>query len=331
MLISGEIMTTDSMLFSEQRTIPSANPAVTLHLRHKRLASQTRFDAAHTVVLMHGATYSSGSLFDTPVDGESFLDYLARAGFDVWAVDVSGSGGSTRPPAMQQPAALNPPLVTTEQGVRDFSDAVTYVLQHNQLTQVNIIGMSWGGSVTGSFTTRNADKVRRLGLIAPQWLNNGPSRLDSGGELGAWRLVTLAQVQQRWLAGVPQHKRDDIIPDGVFDAWVANTLSEEPDEALRASGTIRVANGPVQDIRDYWRADRPFYQPADISVPLLLVHGEWDVDVPLSVAQDWFLHATGAPWKRWLEIGEATHMMVLEKNRRQVFAALAGFLLETHD
>ena len=54
-------------------------------------------------MLIHGATFPSESLFDVPVDDISFMDALATAGFDVWAVDARGYGGSTRPSDMAAP------------------------------------------------------------------------------------------------------------------------------------------------------------------------------------------------------------------------------------
>jgi len=44
------------------------------------------------------------------------MDYIARHGWDVYLIDVRGYGRSTRPPEMDQPAASNPPIVTTVSG-----------------------------------------------------------------------------------------------------------------------------------------------------------------------------------------------------------------------
>src|SRR5476649_1965686 len=319
-------MVTNTALFSESYMIPSDTPDIQLHVLHKRLHQHIDFGEARTLLMMHGATYSSGSLFDTPVEGQSFMDYLAGAGYDVYAVDVRGYGHSTRPVEMTLPAELNPPAVRTETAVRDFSSAVDFILRARSLQRLNIIGMSWGGSVTGAFTARNNHKVRRLGLIAPQWLSSTPVPLDHGGELGAWRLVNAQAAQVRWLQAAPVDKREGLIPAGAFAAWLQHTRSTEPDATLRADNSLRANNGPIQDIREFWAAGKPFYDPADIQVPVILVHGEWDVDVPIALAQDWFLHATGAPIKRWVEIGEATHMMILEKNRHQVYDALLAFM-----
>lgn len=321
-------MTTQTKIETRDFMVPSDTPEIELHIRNKRPVGQTEFGEARTVMLMHGATYGSGSLYDTPIGGYSFMDYLARAGFDVYAVDVRGYGESTRPYQMSVSASQSEPLGRTESGVRDFTSAVNFVLRTSEIARLNVIGMSWGGSVTGTFAARNGLKVRRLGLVAPQWVSDKPIPLDAGGPLGGYRVVRAADARDRWVNAAPQRKRDTLIPDGGFEAWLDNTVRSEPDEALRENQSIRVANGPIQDIREYWAAGKPFYDPGQIEVPVLLIHGEWDVDVPLALAQDYFAHLSGSPDKRWLELGEATHMLLLEKNRVQAYQALSSFLSE---
>ncbi|MGF6471242.1 pimeloyl-ACP methyl ester carboxylesterase [Paraburkholderia youngii] len=186
-----------------------------------------------------------------PIRGYSFMDYLARAGFDVYAVDARGYGESTRPQQMRVAAAQSEPLGRTESGLRDFTSAVNFVLRTSGIARINVIGMSWGGSVSGAFTARNGRKVRRLGLVAPQWVSDKPIPLDPGGPLGGYRMVRAADARERWVNAAPEWKRSTLIPDGGFEAWLDNTVRTEPDEALRENQSIRVANGPIQDIREY--------------------------------------------------------------------------------
>ena len=58
----------------------------------------------------------------------------------------------------------------------------------------------------------------------------------------------------------------------------------------------------------------------------MLVVGEWDHDTPPSRAQALFPLLTNAPWKQLVVIGEATHTMMMEKNRQQLFDAVDEFL-----
>jgi hypothetical protein len=39
---------------------------------------------------------------------------------------------------------------------------------------------------------------------------------------------------------------------------------------------------------------------------------------------------TGAAYRHWVEIGEGTHMVLLEKKRLQAFQAIRGFLDEAY-
>jgi pimeloyl-ACP methyl ester carboxylesterase len=55
------------------------------------------------VLFVHGATYPSAHGFDLPLDDYSWMAFLANAGFDVFAMDMTGYGWSTRPAPMDDP------------------------------------------------------------------------------------------------------------------------------------------------------------------------------------------------------------------------------------
>jgi len=321
---------TGGVIFEEHR-IPSDTQGIELYIRNKRPAKLTEYRPEKTIVMVHGATFSSGSLYDVPVGGYSFLDYLAGAGFDVFAVDVRGYGRSTRPREMEIDGSLNRPLVDTERGVGDFSTAMEFVLRHRGLEQAHVFAMSWGGTVAGAFAARNPSKVVKLALLAPQWVSDKPIPLDMGGPLDSYRLVPVRESIARWLNGAPESARERLIPAGWFDSWAAATLAEDPWSIDKAPGKLRATNGPIQDVRDYWRAGRPFYEPSGISAPVLLLHGEWDRDVPIDVAQNYFAQLRTAPYRRFVQIGEATHMMLMEKNRLQAFKATTDYFLENFE
>jgi alpha-beta hydrolase superfamily lysophospholipase len=63
-------------------------------------------------------------------------------------------------------------------------------------------------------------------------------------------------------------------------------------------------------------------------VPTLLVKAEWDQDTPAYMAQALFAQLTQAPRKRYVEIGEGTHTVIMEKNRLQLFREVQLFLDE---
>ncbi|MDK4742986.1 alpha/beta fold hydrolase [Rhizobium sp. CNPSo 3464] len=312
----------------EEHYVDSDTAGIKLYVRNKRRKDHKTFLAEKTIVMVHGATFSSGSLYDVPFNGMSFIDFLAHRGFDVFAVDVRGYGKSTRPPEMQAAPDLNPPLVATDTGVADFATAIDFVLGLRGLKAVNVFAMSWGGTVAGAYAARNPDKVVKLALLAPQWLSDVAIPIDQGGALGSYRLVPVHAALARWLGTAPEYARERLVPEGWFDLWAALTLSEEPSQADREQGKLRATNGPIQDIRTYWRAGAPYYRPSEIRAPVLLLHAEWDIDVPLDLARAYFEQLTGASYRRWVEIGEATHLALMESQRMQVYSEVARFFEE---
>src|SRR5260221_8373636 len=275
---------------------------------------------------MHGATFSSGSLFDAPVGGASLMDQLAIAGFDDYAVDVRGYGPSTWPPDMEGAVDPSTQPVRIETAIRDLGTAIDHILQYRRLDQLNLVAMSWGGSVAGAYTAKNNGKIKRLALIAPLWLRQSPGRIDAGGKLPPYREVDLSKYQEIWRTAAPENQRDALIPPGWFDVWAETTLAIGPRGA--DPKTLRSPSGAVQDIREYWASNRPYYDPAEIRVPVLLVNEEWDGDVTFDTARDLFSRLTATPYRRWIEIGQGTHMIILEKNRWQVINSIIEFLQE---
>jgi len=315
-----------SAITTEDFFIPSDTAGIELHLRRKHLSHVERFSAERTLVLMHGATFSSRSLFDAPVGGGSFMDQLAIAGFDVYAVDVRGYGASTRPSEMEGAVHPSSQPVRIATAIRDLGTAIDSILESRKLDQLNLVAMSWGGSIAGGYTSKNNDKIKRLALIAPLWLRETPGRIDPGSDLPLYREVDLNKYEESWRAAAPQDQREALIPPGWFDVWAENTLAIGPRGTV--PNGILAPSGAIQDIREYWAVGRPFYDPGEIRVPVLLVHGEWDVDVPFETARDFFNRLTAAPYRRWIEIGQGTHMVILEKNAWQAVNSIIGFLRE---
>src|SRR5579864_2317100 len=59
------------------------------------------------VLFVHGAGTPAEVAFDVPYQDYSWMGYLARAGFDVFAMDMTGYGRSTRPATMNDPCNLS--------------------------------------------------------------------------------------------------------------------------------------------------------------------------------------------------------------------------------
>jgi pimeloyl-ACP methyl ester carboxylesterase len=313
-------------LVTEHIYISSDTPGIQLYIRNKHPPEVTA-SADRVLLYVHGATYPAATAFDLQLDGMSWMDYIAAHSWDVYLVDLRGYGQSTRPPEMDQPAKDNRPIVTTDVAIRDLGAAVDYIMKRRNVSKINLLGWSWGTSIMAAYTAANNDKVNKLALYAPLWLRNTPALIGGDGPLGAYRTVTKENAKKRWLTGVPEDKQAELIPAGWFDAWAAATWGTDP--KAKDSGQLRAPNGVIQDVRDYWASGKPYYDPANISVPTLLIKAEWDQDTPAYMSQALFPLLKNAPMKRYVEIGGGTHTVIMEKNRMQLFREVQLFLDET--
>ena len=127
---------------------------------------------------------------------------------------------------------------------------------------------------------------------------------------------------------MPADKRDDLIPPGVFEAWADATFATDPEAGKQNPPMLRAPNGVIDDVLKYWSSEKPFYDPSKITVPTLIIHAEWDADLPSYQAQAYFKELTHTPYKRFVELGEGTHTVMMEKNRMQFFREIMLFLDE---
>src|SRR3982751_348402 len=63
--------------------------------------------ADRVVLFVHGAGTPAEVSFDVPYQDYSWMAFLANAGFDVFSMDMTGYGRSTRPAAMNDPCNLS--------------------------------------------------------------------------------------------------------------------------------------------------------------------------------------------------------------------------------
>ena len=306
-------------------------PGIEIYVRSKHPVGMTLFSAARTLVFVHGATYPAETAFDLALDGMSWMDYIASHGYDVYLLDVRGYGQSTRPPQMNKPASDGAPFADTEDAMRDVDAVIDFVRERRGVDRVNLLGWSWGTAISQWYASRNNDKLEKLVLFAPLWLRQSPSPVQSGtGVLPAYRTIGMDDARKRWLASVPGHKVADLIPDGWFESWWKATIATDPVGARLDPPVLRAPNGVVADSRRYWSNGVIPWKPEDIRVPVLLIKGEWDQDTPTYMAQNLFPLLTGAPYKRYIELGEGTHTILMEKNRMNLFREVQLFLDELH-
>jgi len=316
-------------LVTDDVMVKSPDPGIEIFVRNKRPSDMTAFRPERTVLFVHGATYPAHAAFDLKLDGQSWMDYIASRGYDVYLLDLRGYGKSTRPQEMSQDARSNPPIVRGDTAVKDIGTVVDFILARRNIPRLNLLGWSWGSTLMATYTTQNASKVERLVLYAPPWIRQTASLVQAGpGPLSAYRTVTREQARVRWLTGVPEDKKVTLIPAGWFDVWADATFASDAEGAKMNPPVLRAPNGVVQDGAEFFGAGKIYYDPARITVPTLLVQAEWDRDTPTYMAQTLFPLLVNSPGKRYVLLAEGTHTIMMEKNRIALFRAVQAFLDE---
>lgn len=312
-----------SAIVTENLQFDARDDGIRLHIRNKHPEDYYSPTPEHTVLFLHGATFPGIATFDLAIDGYSWMDYLARRGYDVYALDIRGYGQSTKLPEMSQPPEGKPPLVDNHAALRDVSKAVEYILSRRGIERLTLVGWSWGATLAGTYAADTSSKIQKMVLYSPPWTSDEPAPADAVSQLGAWRSVPLFLVSERWGHNLPDKERKELASDEAKKAWLAALAATAGGEQ-----TLKVPNGAVADALKSWGAGKPAWKPERISAPTMVIQGEWDSDTPPAMGLSVFAHLTGTSARRYVLIGEGTHLLLLEKNRRQLFQAVYGFLEE---
>jgi alpha-beta hydrolase superfamily lysophospholipase len=127
---------------------------------------------------------------------------------------------------------------------------------------------------------------------------------------------------------VPEDKKADLIPAGWFDQWADATWATDSEGAKMDTPVLRVPNGTLADTAEFWAAGKPYYDPSKITAPTLIVGAEWDRDNPAYMRQTLFPLLVNSPGKRYVELAEGTHTIMMEANRLELFESVQTFLEE---
>ncbi|MEJ8814287.1 alpha/beta fold hydrolase [Variovorax ureilyticus] len=320
--------------------VPGIDPAVTIHLRHKRLAGDLPRGEHPVVIFVHGATYPGTVVFDHAMfGGGSWLDYMAVHGFDAYSFDVRGYGLSSRPAEFGEGSRRGLPYARTPDAIADLKAVVDFVRARTPRSKVNLVGWSWGTAIAGGFASKYGELVRHIVMVSPLWIIRNspvsamsrwmtsavPTLLQSGDLLGAYRSISKSEARRRWVRGLEPDVAEQLMPRAEFDGWwraLANVQGNDDE----SSESVEAPNGVMADLVDVWSAGQATYTPESISSPTLLLVGEWDVDTPAYMAQEIFSRLKGASYKRLEVLARGTHSMALEVNRVDLYRRTREFL-----
>jgi pimeloyl-ACP methyl ester carboxylesterase len=333
---SQHILTVDHYVPNESIVPSMQGQTVQLYVRErvKPATIQRGAPADDRVVLfVHGAGTPAEVAFDVPYADYSWMAYLAAAGFDVFSMDMTGYGRSTRPTVMndvcnlsaeQQTALGRTPCEATHDAqlttiASDWSDldaVVDYIRALRDVPRVSLVGWSLGGPRAGGYASRNPGKVAKLVLLAPAYSRDAglEAPQPSPARGAAFNAQSHADFMANWerQIGCP----DQYEPAAAAAVWRA-MLESDPVGASWGQGVRRAPNTTV------WGFGKTAVER--MQTPTLMVAPAHDKQVDPSRVRDYFADL-GAESKVLLDLGCASHAAMWETNHMLLFRASLEWL-----
>ena len=308
---------------SEDHRVDSGLDRLSVFVRNKRPAAGS---SRPPVLFVHGATYPSSVVFDYPVEGLSWMDWMAARGFDAWCVDLPGYGMSDRPAALSQAAEANPPTVRTADAEAAVVRVAEFILGRRRASRLSLVGYSWGTAICGGVATRRPDLAGRLVLSGALWCREQSVGIRMTGPLGAWREVTAEAIVQRWGVNLDATQLAAIADAGHMQAWAEAAVASDPGAGRATPPVLRAPTGVIDDVQKFWLQGKATWDPSAVQVPTLVVVGEWDRETTPEQGRQVFDRLPHAIERRMTVIGGGTHSLLLERQRHQLYRTVGDFL-----
>lgn len=243
------------------------------------------------LLLAHGSATAGRESFDLKVPGRpeySLMDFLARQGFDVFALDVRGFGSSTKPEG----------FLTTEQAASDLNAVVDHILKLRGVPQLNLLAWSWGTQYSGQFVMAHPHKVARYAAYA-QMHAKSPDLEARRARLATFQRAPYIRItEQGW-----KLRFNSLTPADVNDPVVMDAFAK-----AAALVETKSPTGPQVDLL----TRQPLIDATKITVPTLLIHGQYDDVADLEGLWPFFA-ALPNPDKQYAVIPGGGHMLHLQQ------------------
>jgi len=307
-----------------------------IYVREVALASPPAVSKG-VVLFVHGAGTPAEVAFDSSYKDYSWMAYLARAGFDVYSLDLEGYGLSTRPPAMEQPCNLPPdsqqtlmprtlkaacaavstqPITTMSSDWNDISAVVEWLISQKSVKSVALVGWSQGGPRAAGYAALHPDKISRLMVLAPAYNPTMPAGPPAALPVVEHPLTSQSQAEFKanWDRQAPCAGQYE--PAAAGAVW-SDLIKSDPGGAKWGPGVRRAPSVPS------WGFNKDVV--AKMTTPFLMVTGENDKQVePARVHQ--LYDDLGSPQKVLIDLACSSHNAMWEKNRLMLFQASVDWL-----
>jgi len=331
----GRLLTIDHYV-RVKSTVPAiAGQEVPIYVRERVLAGAALRGAPNgdrVALFVHGAGTPAEVAFDVPQPDYSWMAYLARAGFDVFAMDTTGYGRSVRPAAMTDPCNLakdrQAPFVaapcapsyghamtTIASDWNDIGAVVDYVRALRHVDRVSLLAWSLGGPRAGGYAAQHPEKVNRLVLLAPAYNRTAPAAAPPAPAAGAaFNTQSREEFYANWDRQVGCPAQYDA---AVGEAVWSEMLASDPVGATWGTGVRRAPQTAT------WGWNQA--AAAKVQAPTLMVAGQHDKQVAPDRVRD-LVADLGSPQKLFVDLACSSHNAMWERNRLLLFRASLDWL-----
>ncbi len=261
-----------------------------------------------TILFVHSSSMASQPTFDLQVPGRpdsSAMEWFAARGFDTWCLDNEGYGRSDK---------SRPINCDISNGADDLDVASQYVLKNSGQKKILVYGISSGALKAALFTQRHPERVARLALDAFVWTGEGsPTLAERRKRLPEFQSKNRRPIDRAFVRSIFQRDHPGTADDATIEAFATAIL------ALDDS----VPTGTYVDMC----SKLPLVDPAKITVPTLVLRGEFDgiagVDDLLQ-----FFRRLPHPDKQFSVMEGISHASFQQKNYLTVYHVLYSFFTQ---
>jgi pimeloyl-ACP methyl ester carboxylesterase len=258
-----------------------------------------------TVLFVHGSSMASQPTFDLQVPGRSdssAMDCFARLGYDTWCVDMEGYGRSDKHRDINSNIAS---------GADDLEAATEYIIRTRGVESFFMYGVSSGALRAALFAERHPERVRRLALDAFVWTRKGsPTLADRTKRLPEYRSRNRRPIDRAFVRSIFTRDHPGTADDVTIAAFAEAIL------ALDDS----VPTGTYVDMC----ANLPLVDPARITVPTIIMRGQYDGIASFEDLMDFFARLPN-PNKQFAVMPGIAHASFQQKNYRIPYHILHSF------
>jgi pimeloyl-ACP methyl ester carboxylesterase len=258
-----------------------------------------------TLLFVHGSSMGSQPTFDLQVPGRpdaSAMDYFARLGYDTWCVDMEGYGRSDKH------RDINADIAT---GADDLAAATDYIAKTRGAEALLVYGISSGALRAALFAERHPARVRRLALDAFVWTGAGsPTLAERRKKLPEFRSRNRRPIDRAFVRSIFTRDHPGTADDEVIEAF-ADAILALDDSVPTGTYVDMCANLPVVD-------------PARITVPTIVMRGEYDGIAGFDDLLDFFRRLPN-PDKQFAVMPGIAHASFHQKNYRIAYHILHSF------